>query len=409
MPSAIGTSRLSRPKTDESGPGTGTTVRLIQTLEGVEALRATWTAFLGHRDADIDVYQTILRRRPVPTAPHIVLIERGGRPDAILVGEASTTRIAERIAYLTFPVTRVRVLNFVYGAFLGNQSEENSRLIISELERSLRHGDADLAILNYVREDTPLYQVASRLPSAMMRDHFPTAQAHSLMVLPDRPEDIYARLSSEHRWKLRRDAKRLRAAFPELRVDRFVGLDRLQQMTADTERVAATTYQRGLGVGFSDTEIIRELLGLEATKGWLRGYILYLGEQPCAFWIGCVYNGVFLSEYLGHDPAYAKNSPGTYLLAHAMEELCREGVKAIDFSIGGSLYKQRFGNQQWNESTLYLYAPRWRGLRVKALRTAAVLINSTAKKLLEKTNLEGRVKKLWRKRVTQEHTHTEAN
>ncbi len=92
-----------------------------------------------------------------------------------------------------------------------------------------------------------------------------------------------------------------------------------------------------------------------------------------------------------------------------MEELCREGVKAIDFSIGGSLYKQRFGNQQWNESTLYLYAPRWRGFRVKALRTAAVLINSTAKKLLEKTNLEGRVKKLWRKRVTQEHTHTEAN
>ncbi len=172
-------------------------------------------------------------------------------------------------------------------------NQENSRLIISELERSLRHGDADLAILNYVREDTPLYQVASRLPSAMMRDHFPTAQAHSLMVLPDRPEDIYARLSSEHRWKLRRDAKRLRAAFPELRVDRFVGLDRLQQMTADTERVAATTYQRGLGVGFSDTEIIRELLGLEATKGWLRGYILYLGEQPCAFWIGRVYNGVF--------------------------------------------------------------------------------------------------------------------
>ena len=67
---------------------------------------------------------------------------------------------------------------------------------------------------------------------------------------------------------------------------------------------------------------------------------------------------------------YAKYSPGTYLLTHVMEDLCRDGVAAIDFGIGEALYKQRFGRATWQETEVYLYAPTWRGMRVKAIRAA---------------------------------------
>ncbi len=349
------------PTTGNAGslPGTGARIRIIRTPEKVEEIRPAWSTWRGHRDADIDVYQTLLGFRSDAATPHVILVERDGHPDAILVGTASTTTLSKRIAYLTMPVPRVRV-----------------------------------------------HRVATHVRSVLMRDHVRTRHSHWLMTLPDHAEAIYAGLSSEHRWKLRRDAKRFRAAFADLKITRFDCPERLEALIRDTEQVAATTYQRGLGVGFSDSRPIRELLRLEAKKGWLRGYLLYVGDRPCAFWIGCVYDGVFLSEYLGHDPSYAKHSPGNYLLTHVMEDLWHEGVRAIDFSIGEAPYKQRFGNRHWNESTVYLYAPTWTGMRLKALHTIAALINSVGKSLLERMKLAGRVKKFWRQRVTHQTSRT---
>lgn len=375
-------------------------VQVIRNIKQIEALRAAWTSWRGHRDADIDVYQTILALRPDAAKPHVILIERDGRPDAILVGEESTTTLSKRVAYWTMPLSRVRVLSFVYGGFLGNQSEENAKLVIKEIERSLRQGEADVATLSYIREDTPLHAFGTRDRSLLMRDPFPVTQSHWMMDMPDTPDGIFAGISREHRRKLKAEAKKFATAFPDLNIGRFHGSERVDELLREAERVAATTYQRGLGVGFSDSRAIRELLRLEAKKGWLRGYVLYAGNRPCAFWIGCIYNGVFLSEYLGHDPSYAKYSSGTYLLMCATEYLWREGVSAIDFSIGEAFYKQRFGNRHWNESTIYLYAPTWAGMRVKALRTMAVMINSAGKALLKRGNLRGRLKKFWRQRVT---------
>ena len=232
-----------------------------------------------------------------------------------------------------------------------------------------------------------------------MRDAFPTSHSHSVMTLPNNVEEIYGGLSSEHRWRLRRDAKRFRAAFADLKISRFDCPEQLETLIRDAEQVAATTYQRGLGVGFSDSQPIRELLSLEARKRWLRAYLLYVGDRPCAFWIGCVYNGVFLSEYLGHDPSYAKHSPGTYLLTHVMEDLCRDSVTAIDFGIGEALYKQRFSRTTWEETEIRVYAPTWRGMRVKAIRAAAAITNKVGKGLLERAHVADRIKKVWRRRA----------
>ncbi len=379
-------------------------VRIITTVEEMEAIRPVWSLWKGHRDADIDLNLTILRCS-ASTRPHVIVVERNGIPDTILVGRATTTTLRHRIGYLSIPVSGVRVLDFVYGGLLGDQSDENTRLIVNEIRRSLCGGEADVAVLSYVNTDLALFQMAAHVDSALMRDNFRVTQIHCMMLVPKTPDEVFAALSREARKHIRADAKKFRTAFPDLRIARLEGPDRLEELIRDAEQVTAKTYQRGLGVGFSDAPIIREMLGLEARKGWLRGYVLYLGDQPCAYWIGSIYNGAFLSEYLAHDPAYGKYSPGTFLLMHGIEELCREGVAAIDFGIGDALYKRRFGSKQWNESTVCLYAPRWTGMRVKALGTAALLVDRTIKALLEKTNLAGRIKKLWRQHAAH-RTHS---
>jgi CelD/BcsL family acetyltransferase involved in cellulose biosynthesis len=132
------------------------------------------------------------------------------------------------------------------------------------------------------------------------------------------------------------------------------------------------------------------------TRGWLRGYVLYLDDEPSAFWIGTLSNSVFLSAYLAFNPVNGRYSPGTYPLIRAIEEMCQDPrgmqVARIDFGIGDALYKARFGNQSWLEASVYIYARTIKGLWVNALRTSATLTTWMAKAILERGKVLSQVK-----------------
>ena len=175
----------------------------------------------------------------------------------------------------------------------------------------------------------------------------------------------------------------------------------------DVENVAQRSYQRGLGVGFSETPFVEARLQFEARKGWLRAYILYLDEKPCAFWIGSLRNQVFLSDFLGFDPAYAEYSPGQYLLTKALEETCggtRDGlVTRIDFGLGDASYKERLSNHCYEEAPVYIFAPRIKAVGVNALRSAAGATNRSAKYLLQAMPWLGNVKRKWRAKLARKN------
>ena len=374
-------------------------VRVIRGLSEVEALRDVWTRWHGHRDADIDVYRTMLRHGAEGAEPYIFLVERAGRPDAILIGKRDTRTLTKKIAYVTMRVHRVRVLSFQYNGLLGNDSEENTELLIRGVLGALCEKEVDVATLGYIRNDSHLHFFARRLPSALTRDRFSDVQTHCLMNLQSSVDAVFSGLSGDHRKKLRAEAKKFEAEFPgELAIRRFDAPEQLAILMQDTERVATKTYQRALGVGFSNSEIIRDLLTLEAEKGWLRAYILYIRDRPCAFWIGNIYNNVFVSDFLGHDPDYARFSPGNYLLTHVIRELCHDGIAAVDFGVGEALYKQRFGRTTWRETEISLYATNFKGMHAKALQMAAGYVSIVGKKALGK-NLTAKLKSVWRKHL----------
>ena len=131
----------------------------------------------------------------------------------------------------------------------------------------------------------------------------------------------------------------------------------LDDVIPQVEEIAKKTYQRGLGVGFQDTEEIRRRLRFCAEKGWLRVYVLHLGDLPCAFWIGTLYHGCFCSDYLAFDPNFGAYSPGTFLLMKVVEEFCGAGVKEIDFGPGEGRYKEQFGNLPSNEASIFVSHP----------------------------------------------------
>jgi hypothetical protein len=372
------------------------TTRVIRTCEEIEDVRQTWMSWSCHPNSDIDFYLTIQRLRPAILRPHIIVVYRQGRPEAMLVGRIEQGRIDCKIGYKTVFAPRMRVLSVVYGGLLGKWSEENGELMVKEVGECLRRNEADVARFYFLRADSTMSPFIFRYSDFGCHDSFPVAQMHRSMKLPATIEEVYAGLSRDHRWEIRKKSKKLLADHPDARVECLRGVDNLDRIFEHAEEIARQTYQRGLGAGFANTAEMREIADLEVKNGWHRTYILYIEDKPCAFWMGNVYNGTFHSSHLGYHSSYESYSPGTYLQVRAIEELCKEGVKELDFGLGDARYKQRFGNCSWEETSSYMFAPNLKARSLNMVRTPTALLDRIMRQAVERTALLPRIKKVWR-------------
>jgi hypothetical protein len=268
----------------------------------------------------------------------------------------------------------------------------------------LRNGEADMALLQQISPESPICERALSLPGSATRDRLTKRAVHYVMKLPSSIDGGGDGPSSGHCSELRRKRKKIRRNILKdfdghIKVECFREPAELEGTIAKLEPIAAKSYQRGLGVGFQDTEQMRRRLQLCAEKGWLRIYLLTLKDKPCAFWVGTVYNGTFCSDHIGFDPQFGNYSPGMFLLTEMIEDFCKAGIREIDFGQGGGLYKERFGNSQSTEVSVCVFAPTWKGISVNAARTATGLVEHAIRKILEHTNLLPRIKRFWRMRI----------
>lgn len=319
------------------------------------------------------------------------------------VGRLEHSRAVLKVGYLPLFKIPVRLLTFDQAGLLGHDSPANSEELVKSIMNALKEGEAELALLHQIRTDSSTYQKAICLPSFASRDRFIAPMAHNVMKLPGSIDDVYRSLSGGHRSELRRKKKKILGDFDaSVKVSCIREPAELDKAVAEIEKIAAQSYQRSLGVGFQNTEQMRQRLLLCARQGWLRIYLLSLGGKPCAFWLGTLYGGIFNSDFLAFDTQFGDYSPGMFLLMEMVDGFCREGVKEIDFGSGEGRYKERFGNFQSMEASVHIYAPTLKGWVLNTARTATGLVDRAIRKMLQRTNLMPGIKKFWRLRLTKQ-------
>jgi CelD/BcsL family acetyltransferase involved in cellulose biosynthesis len=115
--------------------------------------------------------------------------------------------------------------------------------------------------------------------------------------------------------------------------------------------------------------------------------------------MGNLYATIYYSGDVGYDPLYKRYELGKQLLMKVLEDLCRQSVKEVDFGLGDADWKQRFGDQQWQEASTSIFAPTMKGLGINGLRTLSTFVDQAVKRILEKTQILARMKRLWRNRA----------
>lgn len=377
--------------------GEGTRVLVAKSEEEVEVIRSVWNTWLWNPNADIDFYLQVLRSKTEIIRPHVLVLYRDSVPVAMLVGRIVQSEVEARVGYLRLFKRLARSLTFVYGGQAGDLSPENSKLLIAEVVRSLRDGEADLAEFRFVRVDSPLCEAIAKIPGLLMRDRRPQEQPHWAMSLPESADAVTGRMSSHDKRQIRRRMKQLETDYcGNVRIVCFESSNDIDALCASIEVVAKKTYQRALGVGFFDTPETRDRLRFEAERGWLRAHVMFVADNPCAFWMGTVCNNTFYSGDVGYDPAYKKYELGKHLLVRVLEDLCREGARRADFGLGDADWKHRFGDQEWYEALVSIYAPTLKGLTLSASRSSTIFLHDLAKRALEKGGVLNRIKRFWR-------------
>ena len=87
------------------------------------------------------------------------------------------------------------------------------------------------------------------------------------------------------------------ARFQSVRSERDV-----EEFARKADEISKKTYQRALGVGFTNDLAMRELLRAMAQRGALRACLLYVGDRPVAFASGIISKQTLYGTFMGYDP-----------------------------------------------------------------------------------------------------------
>lgn len=381
-------------------------VRVIRSLAGLEPLREFWKRCPGHYFSDMDVQLSVMKSRAEVLRPHVVALYRNGDLDAVLVGRLERKQLPFKVGYFTCFDPEVRCFIFVYGAIRGNATAENTSLLVNAVTNCLNAGEADLAMFEFVPLNSLLYKMTRHLPRLLSRDSCASPQKHLVMTVPADSKEIYERMSHGRRKDLRRKMRRFEEnPCGKPAIVCYRDPSEVCRLMKDAEFIASKTYQRGLGVGFANSDQVRARLELGAHQSTLRGYVLYRGGQPCAFWIGMLYGTTFVGEYTGYDPELGECSPGMFLMMRVIEGFCKhangEVVQEIDFGLGEAEYKNALCTDFWLEAMVYVFSPTLRGFGLKCMRTLSWMADASIRRILSSAKNVARIKKLWRKRMAQ--------
>jgi Acetyltransferase (GNAT) domain len=213
-------------------------------------------------------------------------------------------------------------------------------------------------------------------------------------------ESYLAKFSAKTRNTLRRKVKHLLAQGAGSGMRQFRKPEEMPEFHRLARMVSALTYQeRLLDAGLpDDEEFLAELQGL-AREDRVRGYLLFLKDDPIAYlYCPAEEGGVLLYSHLGFDPKHASFSPGTVLQYLAFETLfMQQAFHVFDFTEGEGAHKKLFATHAVQCADILYFPPGVASLLWVYLHMCLDATSALAGRALTALGIKSLVKRLLRR------------
>jgi hypothetical protein len=183
-----------------------------------------------------------------------------------------------RLGYRTLFSLPVRSVFVVHGGVLGAVGPSAADALVDRLLTSLKSGDAEAVSIHFVDTDSEFARAALAKPGWLLRDRFLQPQRHHFLDLRSLATNFLTSLSKRERSHQRQRHKALLKDYNgAVEILCWNDVEDVDRLAGVAESIARKSYQRGIGVGFSDSREVRERLRFEARQGWLRSFVLHWG------------------------------------------------------------------------------------------------------------------------------------
>lgn len=217
-------------------------------------------------------------------------------------------------------------------------------------------------------------------------------------------QEYLAKFSSKSRSTLQRKVRKLAQGDgkPDIRCYRTSGEMAVFYDLAHT--LSQRTYQEKMfHEGFASRAGTKEHVVARASQGAVRGYALFLGDEPVAY-VHCSCNaGTITYAILGYDQQHRALSPGDVLLYLMIEALHEErAFRYLDFGEGGAWYKEFYATDALDCARIYFFPKTMRNIVAVLLHVAAGSVSDAAGAVLDRLELRERIRRLFRRRAVGE-------
>ncbi len=372
-------------------------VEVFTTSEEIQKLRSHWERLQNHPNSDLDHFLLVCNLRTNVIRPLVFAASDGDQVTAIVAARMERSAFQSWLGYVRIVHIPATILTIINGGFLGNWDERTISCFLNGIDDLFKQKKIDGAVINQVKEDSCLFSSALIANRRVLGIRSPRWSTHWEGTLSNQPGFLLKTMKSKHRAWINKKEKDLSAAFPNrIRWSWHSKIKNLEELCESMERVAMTTYQRGLNAGFVNDPATRQRLSLFAIRDQLRVFLLEIDGVPKAFWLGIVYGGIFHSSATGYVPEMREFEAGSLVFLRMVDELIKEGITKIDFGLGDAFYKQRFGTHNWKEAALTFFAPSAKARFAYALLTSAQATEKYARMAINRMGIVNKVKRLWR-------------
>jgi len=383
-------------------------VLVVRDFEQIEAVRQVWEKMQAEEpypkiNADIDRYLSTLKATSNSTEPYIIVLKENGRPAAMVIGWVDKCCLKCKIGRWTWFKPTLRQLTVVYGGVIGNRSEQIIRVLVGEMMKVLRRGEVDVVFFNHLETDSSIYQIARKMPGLFCRGHFPKAELHWCMSIPDHIDRFWEACSHNRRKKLRKHTKRLEKRYPgQVKMVTYSRQEEVAEGLRIAADISANTYQRAFGGGLVNDAATRAIFEAAAKKDWLRIYILFVAGEPCAFKSIMKYGRICFAEVTAYSPKWMDWNVGSILFLKVVEQICGDPVvDSLDFGHGDGQHKQAGDSRQWAEASVFIFAPRLFPVFVNLIISITSAINVLTQQFVTRLGIYNLVQQYRRKRILQ--------
>jgi hypothetical protein len=378
----------------------GYEIKILTSVDALQEVREYWETVQWHPGGDFNYYNLLIRTREDQWKPLVFLLLENGLPAALLAARIEVSPIAYRIGYASLAKVILRKLIVMEGGFMGNRSPKMWRMLMQCVDDSLVSYNCDLAIIENACIDSVEHMETFGAFNRIRASSLGSASPHWVLQAPDSWNSFLAARSAKRRYWFKRLPKILDRDFPKRwSIQKYVAKEDALKFANDAELVAKKTYHRALSVGFKADSETRERIVMQASSGQLRSYILYADSLPVAFWYCFRSRDTLYLASTGFSNEMRVYEPGTVLLLKIIEECCGSDIRKIDFGLGNAEYKQRFGSESFQETSILVFATTIRGVLLNSTLRVWHLFCQVTAKILERMKMTQRIKSVWRRLI----------